>query len=162
MCVRACAVPPGLRRIFHFPPGTSVPGYHMPPLRGWSLADFVPPLSQRFSSHAHTKVLEDKQAVIAGLQALRHPKPSSSANCLAAVRRIARGAGSQTPAMRSEAPLRFCCSPNKMRAYTDHLDGIVPARTCSGVHPNSRSFRMLNESCRFASRMPASSRTKSQ
>ncbi len=37
--------------------GTSVPGFPMPPLRGWILAAFVPPLSQKFSSPAHTPEL---------------------------------------------------------------------------------------------------------
>jgi hypothetical protein len=39
-------------RTFPRAPGTSVPGYHMPPLRGWILVMFVPPVLPeiRFSS----------------------------------------------------------------------------------------------------------------
>ena len=33
-------------------PGTYVPGYHMPPLRGWILMVFVPSFSQKSGSHA--------------------------------------------------------------------------------------------------------------
>jgi hypothetical protein len=54
----------------------------MPPLRGWSLGDCVPPLSQRFSSHAHTKALKEKKGFIAALKALRHPKSKLFNNLL--------------------------------------------------------------------------------
>jgi hypothetical protein len=44
----------------------------------------------------------------------------------------------------------------------DFLNHSRDRRTCSGVHPDFLNFLMLSESCRFASRTPASSRTRSQ
>jgi hypothetical protein len=33
--------------LYPFSPGTYVPGYHMPPLRGWILLVFATPLSKK-------------------------------------------------------------------------------------------------------------------
>jgi hypothetical protein len=44
--------PSGTRYCFPFLPGTSVPGFHMPPLSGLGCGDSVPPLRSRFSSYA--------------------------------------------------------------------------------------------------------------
>ena len=37
--MRSGAVPAGLAPLSGISPGTSVPGFHMPPLRGWSFGD---------------------------------------------------------------------------------------------------------------------------
>jgi hypothetical protein len=38
--------PCGTRAVFLLSPGTAVPGYHVPPLRGWSPTGFAPPLAR--------------------------------------------------------------------------------------------------------------------
>jgi hypothetical protein len=66
-----------LRDSFSLPtlPGTYVPGYHTPPLRGWILVVvFVPPFSQKSGSHALSKFRFLRVALIAALKALLHPK----------------------------------------------------------------------------------------
>jgi hypothetical protein len=49
-------------------PGTSVPGYHMPPLRGWILAVFIPHFS------GNPVFTQTPKLGVAALEALRRPK----------------------------------------------------------------------------------------
>src|ERR1035437_4752831 len=65
VCVRICAVPAGLTCLPHFHPALPCRAFTCwrpstllrAGFRGWSLGDFVPPFSRRFSSHAPTKAL---------------------------------------------------------------------------------------------------------
>ena len=59
--------PSGTRVSYPLSPGTSVPGFHMPPLRSW--------ISGRF----RTIAVKD---FFAALDALRHPTPHSLVSCL--------------------------------------------------------------------------------
>lgn len=48
MCEGTGAVPTGLVDLFLPAPGTYVPGYHIPPLRGWIWVRLSPPLFREF------------------------------------------------------------------------------------------------------------------
>ena len=66
--------PCGTRLLFQLLPGTSVPGFHMPPLRGWISVGFYHRSSRNLVLTHRPKAHTKKKGFIATLKALRHPR----------------------------------------------------------------------------------------